>query len=730
MLKPDTGHAFDAARPAAGEAQAPAAAGSAAQKPSTGKPGRRRRAAPAGDAAAAKPSPKLKERQKAVLKSAKARKELEDLVFEHQQALFEGAASLESLAETCRLFTPEAYRAVVLEREAERLCGYPACDRRLNAKPITARFHISLSERRVFDITDQKAFCSAECMQASQFLVQQLSEDPVYMRDLGAPTQFELVPPRTKMSDFIKLRQRTVQEHTNAAESPDRSMRKHIYDYIDSLVVSMPPVLDSDALPIVERNVDVDSHTGPGADDPKKSIAAGEHQLIEGFTPKSVYERRPMVPKKRRPKTEPAQPKPLEKSTPPTAANPRKLRSWKSADALTESPKPKSALSSKKSLDSIGRSIERVLRFSEPLEIGPTGSTLQPPPPAPAAAEPPTPSDQTASKKKRKKKKKNRKKGLGNGDVAVLSSSDAEPSSTPSTDPIAALPPSQARPQVDTAPAAASPEFRAKRHAKPHVEVPAAETPTSATQSDTLKLHAPDAKASKSGTASTQATESRPGGSERSQPLSQQAATTQLAVPAQTSRQGGEGHSDGLDDDDDDGASLLGSTDDDSENELWLKPSKTMNLPGLSLFGRVWNIFGFIVTAETKQMVKTALSSEEPLERKPAALLGGPELRTQREIFSLKLLKTFRLIRRKHHLGLELEHDLLCISETLALGQFTTVLPDAEMWTVCLVLIFAMSVGIKPSESEWRPREKEWAGLLQPVGLQFWHILELAALLD
>ena len=47
------------------------------------------------------------------------------------------------------------YSDVVEERNIERLCGYPGCDKQLGPVP-RQKYHISLERKQVFDLTERK----------------------------------------------------------------------------------------------------------------------------------------------------------------------------------------------------------------------------------------------------------------------------------------------------------------------------------------------------------------------------------------------------------------------------------------------------------------------------------------------------------------------------------------------------------------------------------------------
>ena len=75
------------------------------------------------------------------------------------------------------------YQDCVEERSLTGVCGYPICD---NVKPSfekKGKFHISLKDKKVYDLAERKLFCSSQCFKASTFLKEQLETSPLWMQE-------------------------------------------------------------------------------------------------------------------------------------------------------------------------------------------------------------------------------------------------------------------------------------------------------------------------------------------------------------------------------------------------------------------------------------------------------------------------------------------------------------------------------------------------------------------
>ncbi|KAJ2767844.1 hypothetical protein IWQ57_003787 [Coemansia nantahalensis] len=130
-------------------------------------------------------------RQLAAQESARARAQYEQHSLEWCEKLFVPVDAA-TLRQAARYLTPEDYDGVIVERAAEGLCGYPLCSR--TPQTIDKRFHISLSQRKVFDISEHGNYCGSKCMVGSRFYRLQLPEDPVYMRKRGADLDIDVLP--------------------------------------------------------------------------------------------------------------------------------------------------------------------------------------------------------------------------------------------------------------------------------------------------------------------------------------------------------------------------------------------------------------------------------------------------------------------------------------------------------------------------------------------------------
>lgn len=80
---------------------------------------------------------------------------------------------------------------VIEERAITKLCGYVLCE-----KPITVvmnqRYHISLKEKKVYDVSKRKNFCSSSCFGASNYLLEQMLTSPLWSRDKEETPKFRI----------------------------------------------------------------------------------------------------------------------------------------------------------------------------------------------------------------------------------------------------------------------------------------------------------------------------------------------------------------------------------------------------------------------------------------------------------------------------------------------------------------------------------------------------------
>lgn len=55
------------------------------------------------------------------------------------------------------------------------------------------QFHISLVNKKVYDITERKNFCSNNCFKASNFIKEQMLTSPLWMRNQENVPEFKLM---------------------------------------------------------------------------------------------------------------------------------------------------------------------------------------------------------------------------------------------------------------------------------------------------------------------------------------------------------------------------------------------------------------------------------------------------------------------------------------------------------------------------------------------------------
>lgn len=81
---------------------------------------------------------------------------------------------------------------IVQERAIQKNCGYPLCLNELANIP-QQKYAISLSSKKVYDITERKNFCSGDCYKASNFVKEQMLTSPLWLRDQEDIPEFRLL---------------------------------------------------------------------------------------------------------------------------------------------------------------------------------------------------------------------------------------------------------------------------------------------------------------------------------------------------------------------------------------------------------------------------------------------------------------------------------------------------------------------------------------------------------
>ncbi|XP_058453701.1 putative RNA polymerase II subunit B1 CTD phosphatase RPAP2 homolog [Malaya genurostris] len=84
------------------------------------------------------------------------------------------------------------YDDVIEERAIQGICGYPLCSKHLT-NVLKQKYVISLSNKKVYDITERKKFCSGECFKASNYIKSQMLTSPLWLRDQEDIPHFKLL---------------------------------------------------------------------------------------------------------------------------------------------------------------------------------------------------------------------------------------------------------------------------------------------------------------------------------------------------------------------------------------------------------------------------------------------------------------------------------------------------------------------------------------------------------
>lgn len=99
------------------------------------------------------------------------------------------------------------------------MCGYPLCDTKLGEVP-KHQFKISLSQKKVFDITERKSYCSNKCYKSSIFLKEQVLTSPLWIR------KEDDVLPDFKLLSFDEKGEGTEKKDADAVKKDESDVKK------------------------------------------------------------------------------------------------------------------------------------------------------------------------------------------------------------------------------------------------------------------------------------------------------------------------------------------------------------------------------------------------------------------------------------------------------------------------------------------------------------------------
>ncbi|KAF8937283.1 Rtr1/RPAP2 family-domain-containing protein [Dissophora ornata] len=146
---------------------------------------------------------KLNRKQVLLQHNIELRKKFESMVLQWQEILCDPVDEA-TLGEAANRIKQSHYQEVIEERNIGNLCGYPLCPK--PPRDIKGKFRIALHERKVFDISVLKQYCSSTCLSASRWLGAQMTEEPIYLNNTDPAylkvTRVSIVPLGMELAEF------------------------------------------------------------------------------------------------------------------------------------------------------------------------------------------------------------------------------------------------------------------------------------------------------------------------------------------------------------------------------------------------------------------------------------------------------------------------------------------------------------------------------------------------
>eukprot|EP01060_Flectonema_neradi_P031211 TRINITY_DN4673_c2_g1_i1.p1 TRINITY_DN4673_c2_g1~~TRINITY_DN4673_c2_g1_i1.p1 ORF type:complete len:571 (+),score=124.43 TRINITY_DN4673_c2_g1_i1:96-1715(+) len=117
------------------------------------------------------------------------------------QSKLQGQGATEGFMQLVKgILNKQKFEAVVEERAATLLCGYPMCREKISNFNLEEKtYRISLKDQRMYEITEEKLFCGIECHRASMKYGSQLTTSNVYV------THYKTVPALLKLFPQLSL---------------------------------------------------------------------------------------------------------------------------------------------------------------------------------------------------------------------------------------------------------------------------------------------------------------------------------------------------------------------------------------------------------------------------------------------------------------------------------------------------------------------------------------------
>ncbi|CAA3006451.1 RNA polymerase II subunit B1 CTD phosphatase RPAP2 isoform X2 [Olea europaea subsp. europaea] len=98
------------------------------------------------------------------------------------ESMLEPEVTMEELKAGEELICRQDYDSIAQERHILKICGYPLCPNKLT-KVWNQRFHVSLKDKKIYDVEIRKLYCSVRCMETSiKYRNEQVPDQPMWMR--------------------------------------------------------------------------------------------------------------------------------------------------------------------------------------------------------------------------------------------------------------------------------------------------------------------------------------------------------------------------------------------------------------------------------------------------------------------------------------------------------------------------------------------------------------------
>jgi len=156
--------------------------------------------------------------------------ECDKAAYRVQWRLLDGCVKERCLIAAAELLQPHHYEDITTERALDARCGYPCCGKALpKGAGAGARFHISVSQRKVYDVKGLSNFCSLECARRSQAYLSTLSPTSLFLRKGASAVEAALAavadePPKDAAAAAVVTLDRvgaaTLQAPSKAAPPP------------------------------------------------------------------------------------------------------------------------------------------------------------------------------------------------------------------------------------------------------------------------------------------------------------------------------------------------------------------------------------------------------------------------------------------------------------------------------------------------------------------------------